>query len=104
MNAPTQMDWLAEASSRVTRPLARKRDPETSKRAGERAQSFKASHEAQIFAYLREHPEGSTYRQVAAGTRLEPVAVGRRLKGLRETAGVYADGERDGMQLWKVRT
>lgn len=85
-------------------PRARVRDPETSKQAATKAATFVCSHEAKIFAHLREHPEGSTYRQIAAGTGLEPVAVGRRLKGLRVTAGVYANGERDGMQVWRVRT
>lgn len=83
--------------------LARKRDPETSKRAAERVGQFKAKHESAIFGYLRDHPEGATYREIAAGVNLEPVAVGRRMKGLQERAGVYADGERNRMTVWKVR-
>lgn len=83
--------------------LARVSDPETSYRAAARAGAFKSKHEAKIFGYLLAHPEGATYRQIASGTQLEPVAVGRRMKGLRERAGVYADGIRDGMQIWKVK-
>lgn len=83
--------------------LARRSDPETSKRAAEKAGQFKAKHEATIFAYLCGITGGATYRQIAAGTGLEPVAVARRMKGLQERAGVYADGKHDGMQVWKVR-
>lgn len=84
-------------------PLARRSDPPTSHAAAERAVTFKSRHAAQIFAALLEHPDGLTYREIAAIAQLEPVAVGRRMKELRETAGVYADGERNGMQVWKVR-
>lgn len=104
-----QLDWLQEGSfARVTtrpaeHPRARRVDPETSHEAAERATAFVGKHESTIFAYILAHPEGSTYRQIAAGTKLEPVAVARRLKGLQERAGVYADGKRDGMQVWKVR-
>lgn len=87
----------------VTPALSRRTDPQTSKAAAERATEFKGKHAAAIFAWLCDHPEGCTYREIAHGTGLEPVAVGRRLKELQETAGVYADGERDGMQAWKVR-
>jgi hypothetical protein len=82
--------------------LARRKDPETSKHAAERSVEFRGKHESKIFGYLLDHPEGATYRQIAAGTNLEPVAVARRMKGLQERAGVYADGKRDGMQVWKV--
>jgi DNA-binding transcriptional ArsR family regulator len=85
------------------RPLSRRTDPATSHQAAERSAEFRGKHAAAIFAYLIDHPDGATYREIAAGTRLEPVAVGRRLKELRETAGVYADGVRDGMQVWRVR-
>lgn len=85
------------------RHLARATDPDTSKRAADKAQSFIATQNARIFGWIKDHPQGQTYREIAAGVRMEPAAVGRRLKGLRETAGVYADGERDGMQLWKAR-
>ena len=85
------------------RYLARRTDPETSVRAAERSVHFRGKHAAIIFNYLVDHPQGLTYRAIAAGTQLEPVAVGRRLKELRETAGVYSDGVRDGMQVWRVR-
>lgn len=84
-------------------PLARATDPATSHRAAERAATFKGKHEAAIFGWLCDHPAGGTYREIAAGTNLEPVAVARRMKGLQERAGVYADGERSGCQVWKVR-
>lgn len=109
MTAPQQIDWLAEASTAAppavvhTARLARRADPATSKQAAERTVAFVGKHESAIFGYLIEHPEGATYREVAAGTGLEPVAVARRMKGLRERAGVYADGERNRMTVWKVR-
>ena len=87
-----------------SKPLARRNDPETSKDAAERASRFVGKHEATIFAWLCGcHPAGQTYRQIASGTGLEPVAVARRMKGLQGRAGVYADGKRDGMQVWKVK-
>lgn len=108
-----QMDWLAEGRlnalpthpprSRYDKPLARATDSETSHAAAERAETFKGKHEAIIFSAIADHADGLTYREIAALTGLEPVAVGRRIKGLRDTAGVYADGTRDGMQVWKVR-
>lgn len=85
------------------RPVARHADPATSKRAAERAASFVGKHEAAIFAALTANPDGLTYREIATLTALEPVAVGRRLKGLQERAGVYPDGERGGMQIWRVK-
>lgn len=103
MNAPTcECNQLAIDFDAKT--LARAADPLTSHAAAERARTFKGKHAAAIFGFLLEHPAGSTYREIAAGIGIEPVAVGRRLKELRETAGVYADGERNGMQVWKVRT
>lgn len=104
-----QLDWLAEGSFTRTvthppsAPRARKLDPETSHRAAERAVEFSGKHAAAIFGWLKDHPEGCTYREIAAGVKLEPVAVGRRLKELQETAGVYADGTRNRMTVWKVR-
>ena len=99
-----QLDLLAESPrSRYDAPRSRATDPETSQQAGERAESFVGKHEAAIFAAIADHPNGLTYREIARITGLEPVAVGRRLKGLRDRAGVYADGQRDGMQVWKVR-
>lgn len=83
--------------------LARRADPQTSHAAAERTAAFKGKHESSIFGWLCDHPEGGTYREIAAGTNLEPVAVARRMKGLQERAGVYADGERNGCQVWKVR-
>lgn len=103
-----QLDWLADAafsSAMVTHPpRARRTDVETSHQAAERATRFAGKHEAAIFGYLHDHQAGATYREIAAGTGLEPVAVARRLKGLQERAGVYADGKRDGMQIWRIRT
>lgn len=83
--------------------LARRTDPNTSHAAVERAATFRGKHEAAIFGWLCDHPAGGTYREIAAGTGLEPVAVARRMKGLTGTAGVYADGRRNGMTVWRVR-
>lgn len=85
------------------RHLVRSTDPSTSRQAAERASGFRGKHAAAIFGWLVEHPDGGTYRQIAAGTGLEPVAVARRMRELQERAGVYADGVRDGMSVWKVR-
>lgn len=84
-------------------PLARLLDPKTSHAAAARASEFAGEHERLIVEWLLANPSGGTYREIAAGTRLEPVAVGRRMKGLRDTAGVYADGKRNGMQIYKVK-
>lgn len=83
--------------------LARRADPQTSHAAAERTATFKGKHEAAIFGWLLDHPAGGTYREIATGTSLEPVAVARRMKGLQERAGVYADGERSGMTVWRAR-
>lgn len=86
------------------RSRARVLDAETSHTAAARSIEFSGKHESKIFGYLLGHEEGATYREIASGTGLEPVAVARRMKGLTKRAGVYADGKRDGMQVWKVRT
>lgn len=85
------------------RHLARAVDPETSKRAAERAATFKGKHAAAIFGWLCDHDAGGTYREIAAGTGLEPVAVARRMRELQDRAGVYAEGERNGMAVYRVR-
>lgn len=64
-------------------PLARTRDPVTSHKAAERAQGFKAKHEATIFGAICEAGDkGLTYKEIAAATGMEPVAVARRLSGM----------------------
>ena len=90
-------------------PLARKRDPQTSKDAAEHSDTFRAKHEARIFGALVDAGDkGMTYREIAAATGMEPVAVGRRLKGM-ERRGVIERAPlsdcsgfeaRDGMAIW----
>lgn len=105
-----RVTYASEAGSTVGAPgedgvqpaLTRRADPATSKAAAVRAGQFKGKHAATIFGWIWDHSDGQTYREIAIGTGLEPVAVARRMKELQERAGVYADGERDGMQVWKV--
>jgi hypothetical protein len=80
---------------------ARKRDPETSQRAANRAARFASGHFAKILAALDELTTG-TYREIAFAAGLEPVAVARRMREL-ETAGKIARlGERDGYTVWAL--
>jgi predicted transcriptional regulator len=99
----TQID-LFSAPERATALRARKTDAPTSQRAAERAASFAASQRADIYAAIvAAGNRGATYREVAQSIGMEPVAVGRRLKELREPLPlIYADGERDGCQVWKA--
>ena len=88
------------------RRLARHTDPHTSHEAAAKVDTFKASHDAAIYAALDGKPDGLTYREIAAIAKLEPVQVGRRLSYLRglvtrrrdEVTGEYR--ARDGMALW----
>lgn len=88
--------------SAPVQPLARRRDPVTSKKAAERAQSFKASHEAAIFGAIHEAGKhGATYTEIAARTRMEPVAVARRLSDMGRRGLIYRNGEkRGGRMVW----
>lgn len=64
---------------------ARRTDPMSSHRAAERAVSFKAKHEATIFAAISDAGErGATYKEIAHITKMEPVAVARRLSAMGE--------------------
>lgn len=66
-------------------PRARRSDPETSYKAAERAATFRAKHEAQIFAAISDAGEvGCTYKEIAHITKMEPVAVARRLSAMGE--------------------
>ncbi len=88
--------------------LARRTDPHTSHDAAAKVDSFRASHEARIYAALYDNPDGLTYREIAAITKLEPVAVARRLRGLERRRLVYrrldeVTGKyhtREGMAIW----
>jgi hypothetical protein len=99
----TQID-LFSAPERATALRARKTDAPTSQRAAERAASFAASQRADIYAVIVEAGDrGATYHEVARALSVESVKVGRRLKELREPLPlIYADGERDGCQVWKA--
>jgi len=59
--------------------LARRDDVPTSKRAAEKAVSFKAKHEAAIYAVIYESMPGATAKEIAAKTGLTDVQVNRRL-------------------------
>lgn len=82
-------------------PLARTRDPHTSKAAASRAREFAANHEARILGHMHGRP-AMHYREIAAATGMEPVAVARRLRGLERKGCIRRDGERGGMTCWRV--
>lgn len=88
--------------SAASQGLARRKDPITSHKAAERAKSFKASHEANIFAVIADAgSSGATYLEIAARTRMEPVAVGRRLADMGKRGVIYRNGDkRDGCMVW----
>lgn len=82
--------------------LARKRDPQTSHDAAQRASTFAATHAAKIYAAICEG-KGLTYRDIARIANLEPVAVARRLSAMEEKGLIRREGEREGMgQWWKA--
>lgn len=89
--------------------LSRSTDAQTSHAAAERVAEFSGKHAAAIFAWLKDHPAGGTAHEIAKGTGIDAVAVSRRIKGLRDTAGVYDSGETratpTGRQatVWRVR-
>lgn len=65
--------------------LARLTDPRTSHDAAERTVSFRAKHEAAIYAAICEMGErGATMHEIAWLTGLEPVQIGRRLSTMRD--------------------
>ena len=90
------------------RRLARHSDPSTSHEAAAKVDTFKASHDAAIYAALSlpQAITGMTYREIAAYAKLEPVQVGRRLaymghlvtRSRHAITGKYL--ERDGCALW----
>lgn len=89
--------------------LVRSTDPDTSRRAAERAISFKGKHASAIFAWLADHAAGGTKDEIAAGTGIDAIAVARRIAELRRTAGVYDSGDTRRTPtgraaiVWKVR-
>ena len=88
------------------RRLARRSDPSTSKEAAAKVDTFRASHDAAIWAALDGKSAGLNYREIAMIAKLEPVQVGRRLAYMshlvtrrrNEVTGKYL--ERDGCALW----
>ena len=88
--------------------LARRGDIHTSHEAAAKVDTFRASHDAAIYASLSlpQAITGMTYREIAAYAKLEPVQVGRRLAYMErlvtrrrnEVTGKYL--ARDGMALW----
>ena len=89
--------------------LARRGDIHTSHEAAAKVDTFRASHDAAIWAALENQPQGLTYKQIAAIAKLEPVQVGRRLAYMgrlvtrrrNEVTGKYL--ECDGCALWWKR-
>jgi DNA-binding MarR family transcriptional regulator len=79
---------------------SRRTDPATSKRAGERAETFAPRHISIIWNALRERGP-MTPREIARVTGLDYHAVQRRGKEL-EQKGLIVRGvdERDGMRVW----
>lgn len=79
-------------------PRARRRDPQTSHKAAERAKSFAPSHAQRIVAVLE---RGCfTAAEIADESGLTVVQVCRRLP---EIAGIKPlDIERDGFRVWSI--
>lgn len=71
--------------------LARRTDPETSKRAARQAQAFAGGHCLQILQALAEHGP-QTKDELAAHTGLDSVAVARRMAQLRDDLLVRDSG------------
>ena len=90
-------------------PLARRSDPVTSHDAARGTVSFRARHEAKIYAAIADAGQnGATYREVAAITGMEPVAVARRLAGMerrrliaRKPMAIGGYAQRNGMCVWR---
>ena len=88
--------------------LARRGDIHTSHEAAAKVDTFKAGHEALVFAAICGSVDGLTYRAIATLAKLEPVAVGRRLVAMErrrlitrrrdELTGEYK--AQDNMALW----
>lgn len=90
--------------------LARRHDPQTSHKAAEKAEAFRAKHEATIYAAICDAgSHGATYREIAAATGMEPVAVGRRLSAMGKRGLIYRNPNtdasgmeaRDGCAVWR---
>lgn len=65
-------------------PRARRHDPATSKKAAQKAMSFKAHHEGAIYAAICEAENGRTAKEIAIVTGLTDVQVNRRLSNMGE--------------------
>lgn len=82
--------------------LARKRDPETSKRAASNTASFRARHAALIWEALKQHGP-MTAHEIAARTNLDNVQVSRRGKEMVERNLVtIGPATRDGCRVWRA--
>lgn len=80
---------------------ARKRDPETSQRAGRNARQFAAGHFALILDALSQGP--GTAKEIALRSGLDYVAVARRMNELQQAGKVALTGEeRDGCREWRL--
>jgi DNA-binding MarR family transcriptional regulator len=81
---------------------SRRSDPVTSKRAGEKAETFAPRHISIIWNALKDHGP-MTPREIATVTGLDYHAVQRRGKEL-EQKGLIVRGfdERDGMRVWRA--
>lgn len=80
---------------------ARRRDPETSQRAGRNARQFAAGHFALILDALAVGP--GTAKEIALRASLEYVAVNRRMNELQQAGRVVTTGVvRDGCREWRL--
>ena len=80
---------------------ARKRDPETSQRAGRNARQFAAGHFALILDALALGP--GTAKEIALRSGLDYVAVARRMNELQQAGKVALTGEeRDNCREWRA--
>lgn len=79
-------------------PRARRRDPATSHKAAERANTFAPSHSMRILEALRD--EDLTAQEISDVTSLTVVQICRRLPGID---GIKATGlQRDCFRVWSI--
>lgn len=82
--------------------LARRDDPQTSKRAAVKSSEFRARHIAVILDALRQHGP-MTAIEIASVTRLDNVQISRRGKEMQQSGLVSVGPDiRDGCRVWRA--
>lgn len=94
---------MTSQMSLFDRPVARRRDPETSHKAAQKAMNFAPRHEATIFGAICETGEqGATAKEISRSTGLTDVQVNRRLKAMGDRNLIVRTGEhREGCCAWR---